>query len=868
MKQINFLNYIRSKLVLVVFFVVQMTFGSSVLQSTQGVSVNIFPATLYAMIDEPLMVDFVIRNESSVVVNNLQVQINYNAGYDVISSDTGISSQVNIWNAGSLQPGETKIGKVNFLVKVEGNLELAAILREGSTTLSTHKVEVMRDYGDLCGNATPDIAIGSHATLVKTKTGFKIWGPLTGPKGSSYNHTPTEIVPSKGYNYEGAPLHATVGGASGGHYLLTTKGLYTWGEAIVDANTRVGLYGMFSALTGEQGEPFFTKVKYWPSELEPKDIKFLRSSVNVVAMVTHKGEVYIYTNNLYLKADQEFVNVPTTYGDKWHKVLKMDNTPLTGVESLDLGVNYAYALTKDDELYTWGEDVFDGRGSHIFTMPRAFPMKKPPLEGKIAMITSAGSGKPSVTNDYRQTSYYVLDEASGIIYALGSNGYGQLSQGANYEEFVFWVPIKKTTGQDMNNVVFINGSAGNTDTGFPSLGIVNKNGEIFTAGNNEFGKLGLPVSTLNAINLSKPKGTQGRKFSAIYMGGSLSLAIDENSTRYGYAGQQAYGSMGAGPIPGLSDYYPYFNFEDTAEIQELCALYPQGELELIKYGEYQDTNKNGRIDLGDQIIYRFTLTNKTDRVLSNIEILDPKLSEIKKDQPLLVELKPNEIYSGFYGVYPITRDDIDRQGVYNLATVTAKDESGFTFSNISRSMASGLPSDPGFNPECSSCTFVELQGNSLVEFTKQGELIQSDLPRDAYVGQRITFTFKASNIGEKPLRNVVITDNLLGVTLTSPLQGDTNNNNILDVGETWLYKADKLVTLEDIQRGAVYNIARFTAEENDKTVYSVMSVDPNPVDPNTPGHPGVDPDCPTCTIVLIDGVLQVISNSNVYQRVL
>ncbi|MHC5201509.1 DUF7507 domain-containing protein [Myroides sp. LJL119] len=868
MKQINFLNYIRSKLVLVVFFVVQMTFGSSVLQSTQGVSVNIFPETLYAKIDEPLMVDFVIRNESSVVLNNLQVQINYNAGFDVISSDAGISSQVNLWNAGSLQPGETKVGKVNFLVKVEGHLELAAILREGSTTLSTHKVEIIRDYGDLCGNATPDFAIASYATLVKTKTGFQIWGPLTGPKGSSYNHTPTQIVPSKGYNYEGAPLHATVGGDSGGHYLLTTKGLYTWGEAIIDANRRVGVYGMFSALTGEQGEPFFTKVKYWPSELEPKDIKFLRASVNVVAMVTNKGEVYIYTNNFNLKGNPESVSVPSTYGDRWHKVLKMDNTPLTGVKSLDLGINYAYALTNDDELYTWGDHVFTGAGSIAFAANRAYLMKKPPLVGKIAMITSGGHGKPLVSNNFVQTSYYVLDQASGIVYALGSNGYGQLSQGDNYNDFLSWTPIKTTKGENFTDIVFINGSTGNTGNGAPSFGAVQKNGEVWTVGMNKYGKLGLPLDILYASHLTKPFGTQGRKITAIYMGGSLSMAIDENSTRYGYAGHRSYGSMGTGLTPGLSDYYTYFNFEDTPEIQELCAMYPQGELELIKYGEYQDTNKNGRIDLGDQIIYRFTLTNKTNQVLSNINIEDPKLSEIKWDQPLLVELKPNEVYSGFYGVYPITRDDIDRQGVYNLATVTAMGESGFTFSNISRSAQPELPSDPGFNPECSSCTFVELQGNSLVEFTKQGELIQSDLPRDAYVGQRITFTFKASNIGEKPLRNVVITDNLLGVTLTNPLQGDTNNNNILDVGETWLYKADKLVTLEDIQRGAVYNIARFTAEENDKTVYSVMSVDPNPVDPNTPGHPGVDPDCPTCTIVLIDGVLQVISNSNVYQRVL
>src|SRR5262249_41497081 len=53
------------------------------------------------------------------------------------------------------------------------------------------------------------------------------------------------------------------------------------------------------------------------------------------------------------------------------------------------------------------------------------------------------------------------------------------------------------------------------------------------------------------------------------------------------------------------------------------------------------------------------------------------------------------------------------------------------------------------------------------------------------VGSTLTFTYVVTNTGNVPLSNVSVTDDVLG-TITS-FTGDTNNDGILDLTETWTY---------------------------------------------------------------------------------
>ena len=71
----------------------------------------------------------------------------------------------------------------------------------------------------------------------------------------------------------------------------------------------------------------------------------------------------------------------------------------------------------------------------------------------------------------------------------------------------------------------------------------------------------------------------------------------------------------------------------------------------------------------------------------------------------------------------------------------------------------------------------------------------------------VTYTFTVTNQGNTPLTSVTVTDPLLGGLLTAVPSGDTNNNTILDITETWVYVQDYVITQSDIDTGSITNQA-------------------------------------------------------------
>ncbi len=61
-----------------------------------------------------------------------------------------------------------------------------------------------------------------------------------------------------------------------------------------------------------------------------------------------------------------------------------------------------------------------------------------------------------------------------------------------------------------------------------------------------------------------------------------------------------------------------------------------------------------------------------------------------------------------------------------------------------------------------------------------------------HVGDPVTWTYDVTDPGNEPIANVVVTDNIAGVNPTPVLSGgfnvgDTNDNGLLDPGETWVF---------------------------------------------------------------------------------
>src|SRR4030095_13727722 len=80
--------------------------------------------------------------------------------------------------------------------------------------------------------------------------------------------------------------------------------------------------------------------------------------------------------------------------------------------------------------------------------------------------------------------------------------------------------------------------------------------------------------------------------------------------------------------------------------------------------------------------------------------------------------------------------------------------------------------------------FGDAPGINIVKFVNGQD---ADTPTGPHVavGSPVTFTYVVTNTGNVPLANVVVTDDKLG-PITS-FTGDTNNNGLLDLTETWTY---------------------------------------------------------------------------------
>lgn len=155
-------------------------------------------------------------------------------------------------------------------------------------------------------------------------------------------------------------------------------------------------------------------------------------------------------------------------------------------------------------------------------------------------------------------------------------------------------------------------------------------------------------------------------------------------------------------------------------------------------------------------------------------------------------------------------------------------------------------SDPG----CSS-TFdvaVIVPVCSSMNLTKVSDVSSVDL-----AGNVVNYTFTLTNTSNANQTNIVLSDPLMGGTISGPESGDVNANLVLEAGEIWLYNASYTVLQEDIDNngnptqdsGILQNIAMVTSAEipsgvtatsdvliernPSSTIEKIQSSGPNPV---------------------------------------
>ncbi|MGJ1198955.1 beta strand repeat-containing protein, partial [Sphingobacterium spiritivorum] len=264
-------------------------------------------------------------------------------------------------------------------------------------------------------------------------------------------------------------------------------------------------------------------------------------------------------------------------------------------------------------------------------------------------------------------------------------------------------------------------------------------------------------------------------------------------------------------------------------IPTVTVLPKQPSLVLHKTGSYVDKDNNGSTNVGDVIKYRFEIINNGNVTVKGITISDPKVTVTGGP----VDLAPGSSdATTFYAEYIIKQEDIDKGGVYNLATAAGKDPDGDNVSVTSKD-PNPISTDPGVDPGCLTCTITPLDRKGEITVMKTANLSQ----QFRYAGEKIEYDIVVTNTGNVTLKNVNVTDANADIKNIGTIAE-------LKVGQSETFKAYHTITAADMLQGYVSNIAVAVGNDPKNNPVTGESKSGNPTQPKDP----VDPNCKTCTV--------------------
>ncbi|MGO4822781.1 MULTISPECIES: DUF7507 domain-containing protein, partial [unclassified Flavobacterium] len=242
-------------------------------------------------------------------------------------------------------------------------------------------------------------------------------------------------------------------------------------------------------------------------------------------------------------------------------------------------------------------------------------------------------------------------------------------------------------------------------------------------------------------------------------------------------------------------------------------------IEITKDGIYEDTNSDGITNIGDHVLYNFVITNTSNVPLTNITVTDINADVI--GGPINLSAGSSDSTT-FTATHSITQNDIDTGYVYNWATVKGTPPTGDDVKDTSTdpTPCTSCPIDP----TCPDCTITELVQSPNIVIVKSNNItVGPNGCATLKVGDVVTYTFTVNNPGNVSLNTVAVVDNHAGLSAVALQSGDTNNNNILEVTEIWIYTATYTVTQADINNGNITNQATVNGTAPDNTIVTDQS---------------------------------------------
>ncbi|WP_188604782.1 DUF7507 domain-containing protein, partial [Aquaticitalea lipolytica] len=356
---------------------------------------------------------------------------------------------------------------------------------------------------------------GYHCTLAFTENGLFAWGDAMGPTGVEIT-SPLEVSPANGYNYTGTVLLATLGdqisSSNPQNFVLTTTGLYVWGnEGQVIAN---------SLTTSSTFQPTTL-----PVGVLPADIRKLKASNDILAILTNSGNVYIRA----LSNANLFGDGSTVIDNVWHQA------SISNVQSIKVSEDAVFAYTTTGDFYTWGGTIYLGNGSGTTSSSTPVLMTSPFPGFVPSMISLTTENNPS---------YFALSP-SGLIYSLGEGEDGRLGIGSQTDQ-TSWVIVRNPTDTgNLTNVHFID--AADNSNGHGGIGAITTDGTPYLWGDNSFNMLSNAAAADQLLPIVPSGFTVGTDFASyLEMSGHYTLIQIDGNASPCFVGHTLEGNLGTG----------------------------------------------------------------------------------------------------------------------------------------------------------------------------------------------------------------------------------------------------------------------------------------------------------------------------------
>ncbi len=237
----------------------------------------------------------------------------------------------------------------------------------------------------------------------------------------------------------------------------------------------------------------------------------------------------------------------------------------------------------------------------------------------------------------------------------------------------------------------------------------------------------------------------------------------------------------------------------TRDNPTITPIVPRPAIALVKpQPDINDVNNNGITDAGDQLIYRFAVTNTGNVNLTTITFTDTLTGVFAGSRATPLEAGETDSTS-FTFTYTLTAADITLGTVTNSADVFARSPT-----NVQVRDTSDFATNTGSAP---TVTNLATLLDPRITLLKQATTVDNNTNGITDVGDRINYTFIVTNTGNVDLTNVRVTDTKLAGegTPISPNAGVIGN---LPRGTTNATMTSfHVITQADVDAGAYDNQA-------------------------------------------------------------